>query len=113
MDRPVISTGRYPSSVPMFSKPRITPGGNEIVSRSRDRLMLVVVAVVDAEAAFQQMKVSVVERRMCTRLLAGPTWSRENLDVFDFELSREERARIDALPQDRRLLKGHWAPEWD
>ena len=38
---------------------------------------------------------------------------RENLDVFDFELSAEERARIDALPKDRRNVELEWAPEWD
>jgi 2,5-diketo-D-gluconate reductase B len=38
---------------------------------------------------------------------------RENLDVFDFELSAEETARIDALPKDRREVNVAWAPEWD
>jgi 2,5-diketo-D-gluconate reductase B len=36
-----------------------------------------------------------------------------NLDVFDFELSDEERARIDALPKDRRSIDTPWAPDWD
>jgi 2,5-diketo-D-gluconate reductase B len=37
----------------------------------------------------------------------------ENLDVFDFELSPEERARIDALPKDLRTANPPWAPDWD
>lgn len=42
-----------------------------------------------------------------------PERRRENLDVFDFELSPEEHARIDALPKDRREVKVAWAPDWD
>lgn len=38
----------------------------------------------------------------------------ENLDVFDFSLSDDERARIDALPKDRRDFSPSWAPKsWD
>jgi 2,5-diketo-D-gluconate reductase B len=37
----------------------------------------------------------------------------ENLDVFDFALSDEERARIDALPKDQRESSPAWAPTWD
>ena len=44
---------------------------------------------------------------------ASPERRRENLDVFDFELSPEERARIDALPKNRRYVNEGWAPEWD
>ena len=44
---------------------------------------------------------------------ASPERRRENLDVFDFELSTEERARIDALPKDRRYVNEAWAPKWD
>lgn len=36
-----------------------------------------------------------------------------NLDVFDFELSEEERARIGALPKDQREFDPGWAPDWD
>ena len=36
-----------------------------------------------------------------------------NIDVFDFELGDEERARIDALPKDGREFDPPWAPEWD
>jgi 2,5-diketo-D-gluconate reductase B len=37
----------------------------------------------------------------------------ENFDVFDFELSAEERAEIDALPKDVRTADPPWAPDWD
>jgi 2,5-diketo-D-gluconate reductase B len=36
-----------------------------------------------------------------------------NLDVFDFELSPEERRRLDELPKDRRRFDVSWAPDWD
>jgi 2,5-diketo-D-gluconate reductase B len=36
-----------------------------------------------------------------------------NLDVFDFELSAEERSRLDALPKDRRRFDTSWAPDWE
>jgi 2,5-diketo-D-gluconate reductase B len=37
-----------------------------------------------------------------------------NLDVFDFELSEDERARIAALARsDGRQIDPPWAPEWD
>ena len=37
----------------------------------------------------------------------------ENFEVFDFELSDEERAAIDALPKDERIIDPGWAPDWD
>ena len=37
----------------------------------------------------------------------------ENFDVFDFELTAEERAEIDALPKDVRTADPPWAPDWD
>jgi len=37
----------------------------------------------------------------------------ENFDVLDFALSDEERARIDALPKDRRGANPEFAPDWD
>ncbi|CAN5508694.1 hypothetical protein BH20ACT15_BH20ACT15_00380 [soil metagenome] len=46
-------------------------------------------------------------------------WSRSrarpptNFDVFDFELTPEERERIDALPKDRRKISPGFAPVWD
>lgn len=36
-----------------------------------------------------------------------------NLDVFDFELSDTERARLDELPKDQRRFDTGWAPDWD
>jgi 2,5-diketo-D-gluconate reductase B len=37
----------------------------------------------------------------------------ENFEVFDFELSAEERAEIDALPKDVRTADPPWAPDWE
>jgi 2,5-diketo-D-gluconate reductase B len=37
----------------------------------------------------------------------------ENFEVFDFELSAEERAEIDGLPKDVRTGDPPWAPDWD
>ena len=37
----------------------------------------------------------------------------ENFDVFDFDLTDEERGRIDALPKDRREIDPGFAPDWD
>jgi 2,5-diketo-D-gluconate reductase B len=37
----------------------------------------------------------------------------ENFDVFDFALSDEQRAEIDALPKDVRTADPPWAPDWD
>ena len=37
----------------------------------------------------------------------------ENRQVFDFELSDDERARIDALPKDGRITNPAIAPDWD
>ncbi|HEX5619551.1 MAG TPA: aldo/keto reductase [Solirubrobacteraceae bacterium] len=37
----------------------------------------------------------------------------ENFEVFDFELSADERAEIDALPKDGRTADPPWAPDWD
>jgi len=37
----------------------------------------------------------------------------ENIEVFDFELTDDERARIDALPKDVRTANPAWAPDWD
>jgi 2,5-diketo-D-gluconate reductase B len=36
-----------------------------------------------------------------------------NFEVFDFELSDEERQEIDALPKDVRTANPPWAPDWD
>jgi 2,5-diketo-D-gluconate reductase B len=37
----------------------------------------------------------------------------ENFEVFDFELSDDERARIDALPKDDRQIDPDFGPDWD
>ena len=37
----------------------------------------------------------------------------ENFEVFDFELTDEERARIDTLPKDVRTGDPDFAPDWD
>ena len=37
----------------------------------------------------------------------------ENFEVFDFQLSDDERARIDALPKDARTGDPDFAPDWD
>lgn len=36
-----------------------------------------------------------------------------NFSVFDFELTPEDRERIDALPKDRRQIDPDHAPDWD
>jgi 2,5-diketo-D-gluconate reductase B len=38
---------------------------------------------------------------------------RENLAALGLELSADERARIDALPKDRRAVQTDWSPDWD
>jgi 2,5-diketo-D-gluconate reductase B len=37
----------------------------------------------------------------------------ENLEVFDFALSDEERERIDALPKDDRQIDPDFGPDWE
>ncbi len=37
----------------------------------------------------------------------------ENFEVFDFALSDDERARIDALPKDDRQIDPDFGPDWD
>ena len=37
----------------------------------------------------------------------------ENFEVFDFELSDDDRAQIDALPKDGRILDPGFAPDWE
>lgn len=38
---------------------------------------------------------------------------RENLNIFDFELSSGEMTRIAALAGDARVVNPSWAPDWD
>jgi 2,5-diketo-D-gluconate reductase B len=37
----------------------------------------------------------------------------ENFDVVDFQLSDDERARIDALPKDDRQIDPGFGPDWN
>ena len=37
----------------------------------------------------------------------------ENFEVFDFELSDDERAAIEGLPKNERIIDPGWAPDWD
>jgi len=37
----------------------------------------------------------------------------ENFEVFDFELSDEERAQIDSLPKEERVIDPGFAPDWN
>ena len=37
----------------------------------------------------------------------------ENFEVFEFELTDDERAAIDALPKGERIIDPGWAPDWD
>jgi 2,5-diketo-D-gluconate reductase B len=36
-----------------------------------------------------------------------------NIDIFDFTLAPEDRASIDALGGDLRVVDPGWGPEWD
>jgi diketogulonate reductase-like aldo/keto reductase len=36
----------------------------------------------------------------------------ENFEIWDFELTDEERRRIDGLPKDRRDFDPAWGPDW-
>lgn len=38
---------------------------------------------------------------------------RANLAIFDFELSKDDVATIDALDKTRRVINPSWAPQWD
>ncbi|HEV3378522.1 MAG TPA: aldo/keto reductase [Thermoleophilaceae bacterium] len=44
---------------------------------------------------------------------SSPERRRENLGAVRLELSADERARIDALPKDRRAVETEWSPDWD
>jgi 2,5-diketo-D-gluconate reductase B len=44
---------------------------------------------------------------------SSPERRRENLGALRVELSSDERARIDALPKDRRHVDTQWSPDWD
>jgi 2,5-diketo-D-gluconate reductase B len=53
------------------------------------------------------------ERVSAVPKASSPERRRENLAALELELSAEERARIDALPKDRRAVQTEWSPEWD
>jgi 2,5-diketo-D-gluconate reductase B len=36
----------------------------------------------------------------------------ENFEVFDFELTDDDRSRISALPKDMRMVDAPWGPDW-
>ena len=40
-------------------------------------------------------------------------WRLENLELFDFELSDDDRSEIAALPKDGRIVEPPWAPDWE
>ncbi|MDA3875159.1 MAG: aldo/keto reductase [Kiritimatiellae bacterium] len=42
-----------------------------------------------------------------------PEHIQQNFDVFDFELSEEDKQRINRLPKDQRQINPGFAPEWD
>ncbi len=44
---------------------------------------------------------------------ASPAHLAANLDIFDFALAEADRAAIDALAANRRVVDPGWGPEWD
>ncbi len=44
---------------------------------------------------------------------SGEKHLKSNFEIFDFKLSDAERAEIDALLGNRRLINPGWAPAWD
>lgn len=42
-----------------------------------------------------------------------PEHIQQNFEVFDFELSVQDKERIDRLPKDQRQINPGFAPEWD
>ena len=40
-------------------------------------------------------------------------WRQDNWNIFDFALSSEDTAEIDALPKDVRIADGPFAPDWE
>jgi 2,5-diketo-D-gluconate reductase B len=53
------------------------------------------------------------ERVSAAPKASSPERRRENLAALDLELTAGERARIDALPKDRRAVDTQWSPDWD
>ena len=44
---------------------------------------------------------------------SGEKHLRSNFEIFDFRLDADDRAEIDSLRGDRRLINPGWAPAWD
>jgi 2,5-diketo-D-gluconate reductase B len=53
------------------------------------------------------------ERVVALPKATAPERIRQNLEVFDFELSDEERGRVDQLERGERTANPPWAPDWD
>jgi 2,5-diketo-D-gluconate reductase B len=53
------------------------------------------------------------ERVSAVPKASSPERRRENLGALELKLSPDERARIDALPKDRRAVETEWSPDWD
>jgi 2,5-diketo-D-gluconate reductase B len=53
------------------------------------------------------------ERVSAVPKASSPERRRENLAALELELTPDERARIDALPKDRRAVETQWSPTWD
>jgi 2,5-diketo-D-gluconate reductase B len=53
------------------------------------------------------------ERVIAVPKAAGHANRAANLEALELELGAEDRARIDALPKDRRYSDPGWAPDWD
>jgi 2,5-diketo-D-gluconate reductase B len=53
------------------------------------------------------------ERVSAVPKASSPERRRENLAALELELTADERARIDALPKDRRAVETQWSPDWD
>jgi 2,5-diketo-D-gluconate reductase B len=44
---------------------------------------------------------------------ASPKHREANLEIFDFELSEEDMARVSGAASGERIIDPHWAPDWD
>jgi 2,5-diketo-D-gluconate reductase B len=53
------------------------------------------------------------ERVSAVPKASSPERRRENLAALELDLTADERARIDALPKDRRAVETQWSPDWD
>jgi 2,5-diketo-D-gluconate reductase B len=53
------------------------------------------------------------ERVVAIPKAASAEHRRANFELFDFDLSSEERARIGALERGRRIVAPPWSPDWE